>query len=195
MSETRGNNGSGRTVAKLLLVVVGMFGFGFALVPMYQVFCEVTGFNGFVSTEAATQPLEEVDTDRRVTVEFVSTVNQSHPWNFRPQQARMEVQPGRLYTAHFEIENLRDDSSVTQIIPSVAPGTAGRHFQKTECFCFTEQTFAAGESRSMPVTFYIDPALSDRTSTVTLSYTLFDLKAGDAPEIDEDAASLHVGAR
>ncbi len=195
MSDSRPNNGSGRTVAKLLLVVVGMFGFGFALVPAYQVFCEVTGFNGFVSTEAATQPLEEIDTDRRVTVEFVSTVNQSHPWRFQAVERRMEVQPGRLYTAHFEIENLQSETGVTQIIPSVAPGTAGRHFQKTECFCFTEQTFGAGETQKMPVTFYIDPALSERTSTVTLSYTLFDLGAGDAPEIDEDAASLHVGAR
>ncbi|MCC5858794.1 MAG: cytochrome c oxidase assembly protein [Ectothiorhodospiraceae bacterium] len=195
MSQQGANNGSSRTAVKLLLVVVGMFGFGFALVPMYQVFCEVTGFNGFVSTEAATAPLEEIDTDRRVTVEFVSTVNQSHPWRFQAQERRMEVQPGRLYTAYFEIENLRGEQSVTQIIPSVAPGTAGRHFQKTECFCFTEQTFAAGEMQRMPVTFYIDPALSDRTSTVTLSYTLFDLTAGDAPEFDEDATSLHVGAR
>ncbi len=195
MSDARPNNGSGRTVAKLLLVVVGMFGFGFALVPAYQVFCEVTGFNGFVSNEAASQPLEEIDSDRRVTVEFVSTVNQNHPWRFQAQERRMEVQPGRLYTAYFEIENLRGSSSVTQIIPSVAPGTAGRHFQKTECFCFTEQTFGGGETRKMPVTFYIDPALPDRTSTVTLSYTLFDLEAGDAPEIDEEAASLHVGAR
>ncbi len=195
MSEQTPRPNHTRTVSKLVVLVVGMFAFGFAMVPLYQVFCEVTGFNGFVSNEASAGPGGEANTDRRVTVEFVSTVNQSHPWTFRAAESRMEVQPGRLYTAYFEIENRQSSSSVSQIIPSVAPGTAGRHFHKTECFCFTEQSFAAGETRRMPVTFYVDPALPERTTTLTLSYTLFDLGAGDEPEFDEDAAGLHAGAR
>lgn len=185
----------GRTAAKMALVAVGMFGFGFAMVPAYQVFCEVTGFNGFVSNEASAGPGDmEFDPDRKVTVEFVATVNGSQPWTFRPKQSRMEVTPGELYTAYFVAENQYEGSTVSQIIPSVAPGTAGRHFKKTECFCFTEQRFSGSEQRKMPVTFFIDPALPERNQTVTLSYTLFDIRDGELPEYDEEAAELHAGA-
>ncbi|MCP1675210.1 cytochrome c oxidase assembly protein subunit 11 [Natronocella acetinitrilica] len=193
MSESRANHT--RVVSRMLLLVVGMFAFGFAMVPIYEKFCEVTGFNGFVSTQAAEGPAGAGNVDRTVTVEFVSSVNQRHPWTFRAEESRMEVQPGELYTAYFKVENARGGAGVTQIVPSVAPGTAGRHFKKTECFCFTEQRFDEGETRRMPVTFFIDPALPDRTTTVTLSYTLFDISAGDEPEFDENDASLHVGAR
>lgn len=193
--QTTGNH-SQRTVTRLLLVAVAMFGFGFALVPMYQVICEVTGFNGFVSGTAAESPAAgQGNTDRTVTVEFVATVNESRPWTFRPEQSRMEVKPGELYTAYYYAENLRDQDTSTQIVPSVAPSTAGRYLHKTDCFCFTEQSFEGKQGRQMPVTFYVDPALSEQTKTLTLSYTLFDLRDGDVPEFDEDAARLHSSAR
>lgn len=183
-----------RLVGKLLLVVVGMFGFGFAMVPLYEKFCEVTGFNGFVSNEAAQAPADQGDVDRTIMVEFVSSVNDRRPWDFQPVAHRMEVRPGELHTAYFTVSNRRERSGVTQIVPSVAPGTAGKHFRKTDCFCFTEQRFDAGETRQMPVTFFIDPALSERTTTVTLSYTLFDISAGDEPEFDAEDAGLHAGS-
>ncbi len=183
-----------RLVSKMLLLVVGMFAFGFAMVPIYEKFCEVTGFNGFVSTQAAEGPVIGEGSDRKVTVEFVSTVNERHPWNFRAVESRMEVSPGELYTAYFTVENAREGAGVTQIVPSVAPGNAGRYLKKTECFCFTEQRFEPGETRELPVTFFIDPALPERTGTVTLSYTLFDISAGDEPEFDTEDAGLHAGA-
>jgi cytochrome c oxidase assembly protein subunit 11 len=185
-----------RVVGGLTALVVGMFGFGFLMVPLYEKFCEITGFNGFVSSEAASMPETPlaVDPDRRVRVEFVSTVNDRRPWAFRAQQSSLEVMPGELYTAYFVVDNLQGHSATTQIIPSVTPGGASRHLRKTECFCFTAQHFEAGEQRVMPVTFFVDPELSERTGTLTLSYTLFDISAGDTPDIDADAAALHAGA-
>ncbi len=196
MSDLSVESRTRRTVAKMLLVVVGMFGFGFAMVPAYQVFCEITGFNGFVSLQPAANPdsAAAVDTERTVNVEFVATVNESRPWVFRPETSRLEVRPGELHTVYFVTENTTNRDTVSQIIPSVAPGNASRYLHKTECFCFTEQPFEANQSRKMPVTFFIDPAISERTTTVTLSYTLFDLRDGDAPDFDEDAAGLHSSA-
>lgn len=196
MTEQTVTHRNQRTVRKLLLVVVAMFGFGFALVPMYDVICEVTGFNGFVSNkQAAPATTGEGNVDRLITVQFVATVNERQPWVFRPEKNTMEVRPGELHTAYYYAENTRDRSTTSQIVPSMSPGDAGRHFHKTECFCFTEQSFAGKQGRRMPVTFYVDPALPDRTTTITLSYTLFDLKDGDAPEFDAEAASLHSSVR
>jgi len=195
MSDHSVSNRNHRTVSKLLLFAVGMFGFGFALVPLYNVFCEITGFNGFVSNEPAVFEERAGNVDREISIEFVSTVNQSGPWNFRPMQSTMKVKPGELYTAYFVAENRSGRDSSSQIVPSMAPGTASRHFHKTECFCFVEQSFDAAQVREMPVTFYVDPALPDHTKTITLSYTLFDLGAGDVPEFDADAINLHSNAR
>lgn len=188
--------GSGRLVAGLSAFVVAMFGFGFLMVPMYEKFCEITGFNGIVRLEASGGPgaTAALDPDRKVRVEFVSTVNEQRPWRFEPDQSSMLVTPGNLYTATFMVENLQGSDASTQIVPSVAPGLVARHLNKTECFCFTEQRFAGNEVRSLPVTFYLDPAIPERTTTVTLSYTLFDLSVGDTPTIDAEAAALHAGA-
>lgn len=183
-------------VTKMVLVTVGMFGFGFALVPLYDVICDITGLNGVVDLQAADYDGgAEVDPDRTVTVEFVATVNDNRPWEFAPEVRRMEVTPGELYTVAFRTTNEQSEETVSQIVPSVAPGRAGRHFRKTECFCFTEQPFEAGENRDMSVTFFIDPRLDDRTQTVTLSYTLFDLGAGDDPDFDPEDAQLHAGSQ
>ena len=183
-----------RLVTRLVLVTFGMFGFGFALVPLYDVICDITGLNGVVDLQAAEHGgVEPVDPDRTVTVEFIATVNDNRPWDFAPEVRRKEVTPGELHTVTFRTTNEQDRDTVSQIVPSVAPGRAGRHFRKTECFCFTEQPFDAGENRDMSVTFFIDPDLDDRTGTVTLSYTLFDLGAGDDPDFDPEDARLHAG--
>ncbi len=165
-------NGKFGLTAQLVVLVIGMFGFGFALVPLYDVFCDITGLNGKTDSQAAVVA-EAPDTDRTVTVEFIGNVNESAPWSFRPAVARMEVHPGKLYDTTFFAENLTDEVLVGQAVPSVAPGQAARHFQKTECFCFTRQEFAAGEGRDMPVRFIVAPELPGYVETVTLSYTFF----------------------
>lgn len=162
------------TTWKLFLIPVAMFGFGYLMVPLYDVFCDVTGLNGktgaISAAEASRQARAE---DRLIKVEFISSVNQSGAWEFKPDQFTMMVHPGQVYQASYTASNLLDQPAVSQSIPSVAPSKAAQHFNKTECFCFTEQNFEAKETRSMPVTFIIDPYLPDDVDTVTLSYTLF----------------------
>lgn len=174
-----------KSVRKLLLVVVGMFGFGFAMVPFYNVFCSVTGLNGKTAGKAEQVVSGEVDKDRTVTVEFIANLNQNMPWEFRPEVNKMEVHPGELYSTRYYAENLTDKAIVAHAVPSVAPGQAARHFHKTECFCFTEQEFKGGEGRWMPVTFMIAPDLEGDIREVTLSYTFFDTgarKIAEAPQ-------------
>jgi cytochrome c oxidase assembly protein subunit 11 len=163
-----------RLVRRLLLVVAGMFGFGFAMVPAYNVFCDITGLNGKVNRRAAAVSAFEPDLNRTVTVEFVANVNQTMPWDFRPEVSRMEIHPGKTYRTRFYARNRTHRSMVGQAVPSVTPGVAAQHFKKTECFCFTEQQFAAGEGRDMPVLFMVDPELPADVEVVTLSYTFFD---------------------
>jgi len=162
-----------KIVRRLLFGVVGMFGFGFAMVPLYNVFCDITGINGKTGGRvaiAATEP----DMDRTVTVEFITSVNQSMPWDFRPEVTSMEVHPGKMYRTTFYARNRTDKPMVGQAIPSVTPGIAALHFKKTECFCFTEQQFSAGESRDMPLMFMVDRELPDEIGQLTLSYTFFE---------------------
>lgn len=161
---------------KLILTTVAMFGFGFALVPLYDVFCEVTGIGARTGeTYEATATLPSVaDLDRLVEVEFVAAVNGNGPWEFKPAVSRMQVHPGKMYRTTFYARNRRDSKLTGQAVPSVAPGLAGRYLQKTECFCFTQQDFEGGEGRDMPVVFFIDPELPEHLDTVTLSYTFFE---------------------
>jgi len=162
-----------KIIRRLLFGVVGMFGFGFAMVPLYSVFCDITGINGKTGGRvaiAATEP----DMDRTVTVEFITSVNQSMPWDFRPEVTSMEVHPGKMYRTTFYARNRTDKPMVGQAIPSVTPGIAALHFKKTECFCFTEQQFSAGESRDMPLMFMVDRELPDEIGQLTLSYTFFE---------------------
>jgi cytochrome c oxidase assembly protein subunit 11 len=162
-----------KLVRRLLFVVTGMFGFGFAMVPLYSVFCDLTGLNGKTGGRTEISSLEP-DLDRKVVVEFVASVNQYMPWDFKPEVTRMEVHPGKMYRTSFYARNLTDKAMIGQAIPSVAPGIAALHFKKTECFCFTEQQFSAGEGRDMPLLFMVDPELPEDIEVVTLSYTFFD---------------------
>jgi cytochrome c oxidase assembly protein subunit 11 len=159
--------------AKLLAITVAMFGFGYLLVPLYDVFCEVTGFGGRTDSQAATAPVA-IDEDRAIELEFIASVGASDGWAFRPAVSRMTVTPGKLYRTTFFAENLRPDQRVGQAVPSVAPGTAAKYLQKTECFCFEQQAFGGNEGKEMPVVFYVDPELPAHLDTLTLSYTFFE---------------------
>lgn len=165
-----------KTAAKLGVVVIAMFGFGFALVPLYNVFCEITGLNGKTGVVGAEQARAyEVDESREVAVEFVTSLNQGLNWEFVPAIRKMKVHPGKVYNTLFVAQNRYGRDMVGQAVPSVMPSVASKYFNKTECFCFVNQSFRAGERREMPVSFVIDPALPDNVHTVTLSYTFFDV--------------------
>ena len=155
-----------------------MFAFGFAMVPLYDALCDLTGFNGRTSNMVlASTVTENPQAGRTVAVEFLTTVNGGSGYVFSTAQQRLAVQPGRLYTVEFVARNTRDHAVVAQAVPSVAPWNAARHLRKTECFCFRQQPFAAGEEKRMPMRFMLDPELPADVDTVTLSYTFF-----DAPE-------------
>ena len=173
MSEHRDRRGH---TFRLVLVVVAMFGFGYALAPMYDALCNALGINGKMALEQAEVLAEvPVDENRVVTVEFVTTVNGGKAWRFQPDTPRIEVHPGQLYTVTFLVENTEDRDMVGQAVPNVAPWNAAKHLRKTDCFCFNNQPLARGEVQHMPVRFMLDPALPADVDTVTLSYTFFDV--------------------
>ncbi len=167
--------GTRTLVAKLALIVVGMFGFGFALVPMYDVFCEWTGLNGKTGGRVEYSATQEVDKERVVIVQFTASNNASMNWDFDPMVHQVEVHPGELTEIKYYAHNPGLGRSVGQAVPSVAPLKAADYLRKTECFCFTQQVLEGGEAIEMPVLFYIDPALPADVSKLTLSYTLFDV--------------------
>lgn len=164
--------GNTRTLGKLVVVTLGMFGFGFALVPFYYKICEVTGVNA--GAEQALANNTQIDTSRWVTLEFDANTNTALPWRFKPEVRSMKVHPGQLVQVEYEVTNTSGQPIVGQAVPSYGPARAAGFFRKIECFCFTPQTLAAGETRRMPVLFVLDPAMDDDVHTVTLSYTFFD---------------------
>jgi len=164
-----------RTAVRSLLVVIGMFGFGYAMVPLYNVICDITGLNGKTGRAAEASLTYELDETRPLRVEFVSTLNEFMPLEFRPSVRSMEVYPGKVYEVTYVARNDTGRALVGQAVPSVVPSAASTHFKKTECFCFTQQRFESGESREMPVRFVVDPQLPRRIKTLTLSYTFFDI--------------------
>ncbi len=186
MPDARPRNPS-RTAWRLVFIVLGMFGFGFAMVPFYNVFCDITGINGNTSgVKSAARDVGgyAVDASRTVRVQFVANLNNALNWEFRPRVFEMRVHPGELVTAEFIARNRRPEAVVGQAIPSVMPGVAARHFHKTECFCFTQQRFEGGEQRVMPVRFMVDPDLPREVTTVILSYTFFDVSQTAAKKND-----------
>ena len=161
-------------VGKLLIVVVAMFGFGYALVPLYNVYCKITGTNGRTANISAEQAKTlTVNLAREVTVEFDANVNGDLPWSFNAKSNKTQVHPGKVTDALFVVENKSDHAIVGQAIPSVAPAQAALFFSKTECFCFTQQTLAPHERKEMLVRFVVDSGLPEKISTLTLSYTFF----------------------
>jgi cytochrome c oxidase assembly protein subunit 11 len=157
---------------RLAALAMAMFGFGYLLVPLYYLLCDITGIGGRTAETVAAAPVAS-ETARSVKVEFVASVNEYAPWEFRPEVGTLDVRPGRLYVAKFHARNLSDRPLTGQAIPSVAPGQSAKFFKKTDCFCFREQEFAPSESRELVVQFYLDPALPDYVDRLTLSYTMF----------------------
>ncbi|WP_018691371.1 cytochrome c oxidase assembly protein [Algicola sagamiensis] len=162
-------------VKRLVLITLAMFGFGFMLVPLYDVFCDVTGLNGKTSDTAAQAPTSLIDESREVTVEFWSRTQGAMPWEFQPTLKKIKVHPGKVTKVFFRASNRSNDDMVGQAIPSVSPGLAANYFHKIECFCFNQQPVKAGETVDMPLIFYVDPALPAKFTTLTLSYTMFDI--------------------
>lgn len=167
-------------VRKLAVIAVGMFAFGYALVPMYKAICEMTGINvlalgeELISGKNKTLPANtQIDTSRTITVEF--DANSSGPWDFKPAQRSVQVHPGELTTVMYEFQNTQNRRMSAQAIASYAPQQASAHFNKLECFCFTQYTLDPGEKRSWPVAFVIDSRLSKDVKTITLSYTFFEV--------------------
>jgi cytochrome c oxidase assembly protein subunit 11 len=179
-------------VLRLLLMTVAMFGFGFLMVPIYDVFCEVTGLGGKTNTTAAVvaQPAK---TGHEIRLEFDTTVNQYAPWEFESELDGMTVKAGGMYEAMFVARNLSEREKIAQAVPSVSPQQAAKYFKKLDCFCFTTQEFAGLEEKQMPVRFVIDSDIPEYIDTITLSYTFFDTaRMSEADKsIDHGAHSAH----
>jgi len=169
-----------RLKTKLLVVVVGMFGFGYALVPIYKALCEYTGINVLalgdrnIESAADSRPVNtQVDKTRTITVEFDANVR--GPWYFKPEVTSVQVHPGEVTTVTYQFQNMQNRRISAQAVPSYAPLQAAANFHKLECFCFKQYTLDPGESKSWPVVFVVDPKLSGDVKTITLSYTFFEV--------------------
>lgn len=164
-----------RMLGKLVTIAVLMFGFGYALIPIYKKICEVTGVNLLTPKDEKVEEVRntQIDKSRVVTIEF--DANAQGPWRFRPTVASLQVHPGEMAQVTYEVVNTQGHSIDAQAIPSYAPQQAASHFKKLECFCFQQQTLGPNEARQMPVVFFIDPALPKDVKTITLSYTFFEI--------------------
>lgn len=162
-----------RQLRLLLLSVVGMFVFAvFLMPPLYDAFCELTGLNGKPNTTAAVAS-EELDLNRTITVEFLTSVDAGLPWQFKSEKNAIDVHPGQINTVNFDVVNTARTAVTGRAIPSISPALGASHLKKTECFCFREQTLAAGQTVEMPVVFYIDPDLPKSVKTITLAYRFY----------------------
>jgi cytochrome c oxidase assembly protein subunit 11 len=182
-------------LGKLSVIVLGMFGFGYALVPLYIAICEMTGINVLALSDklipgasSAQTANTQVDKTRTITVEF--DANARGPWDFKPALRSVQVHPGELATVMYEFRNAQDRTMAAQAIPSYAPRQASPHFNKLECFCFNQYTLAPGEKKQWPVAFVIDPKLPKDVTTITLSYTFFEVGGKTPPA---PAGSVGVG--
>ena len=164
-----------RLVIKLAVVTVAMFGFGYALSPIYDLMCKAFGLNGKTGRIEEQATVQPVDANRTVTVELTGLATSGLPWEFRPLTKKIEVHPGKTMEVKYLVRNLAQEEITGQAIPSVAPGVSATHFKKVECFCFTQQTLNPGETREMPVRFVVDAGLDKDVRTITLSYSFFNV--------------------
>ena len=190
-----------KMVGKLAVITVGMFAFGYVLIPIYKHICELTGINilslserqvpgnGTAGKDVKIPKNSQVDYSRTITVEF--DANARGPWQFKPAKSSIKVHPGELASVMYEFENVQDRRMAAQAIPSYAPRQATAFFNKLECFCFNQYTLEPGEKRDWPVTFVIDPRLSKDVTTITLSYTFFEV-GGKTPAAPESTAAVVV---
>jgi len=187
-----------RMVGKLCVVAAGMFAFGYGLIPLYKHICELTGVNILALGEkqvpggATGAPNSQVDLSRTITVEF--DANARGPWAFKPAVSTLQVHPGQLATVMYQFQNTQDRRMSAQAIPSYAPRQAAAHFNKVECFCFNQYTLDPGEKKEWPVAFVIDPKLSKDVTTITLSYTFFEVGSRTPAAPTAAVAPRRVGA-
>jgi cytochrome c oxidase assembly protein subunit 11 len=187
-----------KMVRKLAVVAAGMFAFGYALIPIYKHICEMTGINILALGErqvpggSRAGANTQIDASRTITVEF--DANARGPWQFKPAQASLKVHPGQLATVVYEFQNVQSRKMSAQAIPSYAPRNAAAHFNKLECFCFQQYTLEPGEKKEWPVAFVIDPKLPKDVTTITLSYTFFEVgsKTPPAPQATAPIAGAKV---
>ncbi len=161
-----------KIVKKTLITCAAAFGFCFAMIPLYSIYCEITGANGKTG-RLNPAVIAAVDTSRSVQIEFLTAVNSGLSWHFKPELSKIDVHPGELMTAYFVATNDTNEAIVGNAVPSVAPNEASIYFNKTECFCFTEQMLKPGESRRMPVRFIVDSAMPKNITVLTLAYTFY----------------------
>jgi cytochrome c oxidase assembly protein subunit 11 len=181
MAEFRSVDSNRHLLRKLLIVAALMFGFGWALIPIYRTICDITGINILTGKDPQADSRAantQVDRSRTIVVEF--DANRQGPWRFKPEVNYLEVHPGELVHVEYDLVNLEDRAMVGQAIPSYAPMQSAQYFNKIECFCFKQQTLAAGETRRFPVVFFVDPELPKDIGQITLSYTFFEVP-GAAP--------------
>ena len=186
------NQGSKKTIRTLCFAVLGMFTFSFALVPLYNVFCEVTGLNGKIELRATNDTNIEIENGRDVSIQFVSHNNEEMPWTFKPSEDSIKIKTGKYHTATFYVKNPTDRTMIAQAIPSVAPSNAASHLKKLECFCFEEQELAPGEDALLPVRLIFDDKLPSAINSVVRSYTIFDVTDYDDIELTQNTHNSHV---
>jgi cytochrome c oxidase assembly protein subunit 11 len=180
------NSANKPLIRRLVMIAIGMFGFGFAMVPIYDILCEVTGLNGKTNSVGVSAENIRINKQRIVTIEFIGITNKNMPWQFKPEKRRIEVHPGEVKLANFYAKNESLNDLIGQAVPSVSPGQAAAYFNKIECFCFNRQPLAGGAETLMPLTFYVDADLPEDIETLTLSYTMYDVTASV-----DDASSQH----
>jgi cytochrome c oxidase assembly protein subunit 11 len=178
MDKKRANR---KLILGLLLMTAGSFAFGWALVPLYDVFCRAFGIGNAEAKAAPSVAHEAIDLNREVTVEFIASPASVGSFEFRPKVASMRIHPGKLYGTEFFARNLTSGASVAQAVPSISPNGTAKYFHKTECFCFSPQKFAVGEGRDMPVRFIVDPQLPAYVDKLTLAYTFYDTTQSATP--------------
>ena len=182
------NEGGKKTIKMLSLAVLGMFFFSFALVPLYDVFCEVTGLNGKIDLSPTRIVESDISEGRDITVQFVSHNNEQMPWDFGPSDEVINITTGKYYTATYYVKNTTSKAMVAQAIPSVAPSNAAAHLKKLECFCFEQQILKPGEEALLPVRLIFANELPDNINNIVLSYTIFDVTEDN---LDELASYMH----
>ena len=176
----------GRLALKLTLMVVGMFGFGFALVPLYDVLCDITGIGGRTGGQYTYDPASmQRDGSRLVKVNFITNTNEGMPWEFWSETGGTRVHPGDIKQVNFYVTNTTDRRMIGQAIPSVVPPSAAQYFHKTECFCFNSQVLEPGETMEMPMRFIVDPDLPRNVQSISLSYALFDITSFAAKDYEQ----------
>lgn len=172
-----------KVIKYCVIATLGMFGFGFAMVPLYNTFCQITGLNGKTAGRYQVDYAVEVDPSRTIKIQFMTNLNQGMPWEFKPMAKSLTVHPGEIKQVSFYVKNLSNKPIIGRAIPSISPGILASYMHKTECFCFNEQLLNPGESQVLPLMFFLDKDFPKQYSEMTLSYTLFD--TNKPPPIDE----------